>query len=178
MDATDEMPKLPDDILSTVRPSRFWTLESEDFASEADVSELVARMYDYPEDSFYLYCLKDGPIPDALRGAIDSRIVLIKEWQHNHYPHPRFKRDYVRLFEHRLLWDWERELFASSPTYIRYELALSAQARLKLEQQQFIAMHKSAESNPIELKPNFMGLGIDVYKAIDWLRSALRGTHK
>ena len=174
----DETQGSPTVTLSSARPSRVWTLENGDFSDEGDVSNLIGRLYDYPEDFFYLYGQEGLPIAPALQIAIDSRVILIKEWQHNHYPHPQFQRDYVRLLHGQIFWAWERALVASGPMCIRYELALSAEARRTLEQQQLIAMHKASDSNPIELTPNFCGIGIDLYKAFDWLSNAVGGKPK
>ena len=174
MGDSDEMPRIPDDLLAHVKRTRFWVLENGDLVDEQDVSDLVARLYDYPDDDFYLFKQHDHPTNRPLQSAVDAEVISLTEWKLNYYPHPKFKRDYVHLDKHRLNWDWEREVIANSPMFVRFELKLTAKARRALEHQQLIATQKHADRNPVELKPNFMGLGIDVYKALDWLRNAFR----
>ena len=158
----------------TIRKSRIWVLENSDFAFESDISELLAKLYDYPEDSFYLFCQADAQICPSLLGAIETELLRVTESQSRFYKHPKFKRDYVRLNEHTTRWEWEREVIANTPMYIRYELALSEKARRTFEMQQTVAMHQAANSNPLELKPNFMGIGVDLPKAYSWLQARLR----
>lgn len=174
MGDSDEIPRLPDTLLSHVKRSRFWVIENDDLEEEQDVSDLVARLYDYPEDEFYLFKQHDHSTNLLLQSAIDGEVIVATEWRLNYYPHPKFERDYVHLEKHCLFWDWEREVIASSPMFVRFELRLTAKARRALEHQQLISAQKQADRNPIELKPNFMGLGIDVYKTIDWLRNTFR----
>jgi len=52
---------------------------------------------------------------------------------------------------------------------IRHQLKLSARANREFETQQLVAMQKGANSNPIKLEPNFMGIGIDLRKSYSWL---------
>jgi hypothetical protein len=174
MSDSEEISHIPDDLFTRVKRSRFWVLENADLEDQKEVSDLVARLYDYPDDDFYLFKKHDVSTNCHLQAAVDAEVILLTEWQFNYFPHPQFKRDYVQLDKHRINWDWEREVIANSPMYVRFELKLSPKARRALEHQQLIAAQKHADSNPLELKPNFMGLGIDVYKALDWLRNAFR----
>lgn len=174
MGDSDEALRLSDGILSHVKRSRVWILENADFSDEKDVSKVVACLYDYPEDEFYLFKQHDHPTNGFLQVAVDSEVVALTEWKLNYFPHPKFQRDYVHLDKARLFWDWEREVVATSPMFVRFELKLTAKARRALEHQQLIAAQKYVDRNPLELKPNFMGLGVDVYKAIDWLRAVFR----
>jgi len=171
---SDEMPCLPDDLLTHVKRTRFWVIENADLVDEQEVSDLVSRLYDYPEDDFYFYKQHDHPTNRHLQSAADAEVIVLTEWKLNFYPHPNFKRDYVQLDKNRLTWDWQRDVILTSPMFVRFELKLTARARRALEHQQLIAAQKQTDRNPVELKPNFMGLGIDVYKALDWLRNAFR----
>jgi hypothetical protein len=171
---SNEMPRLPDDLLTHVKRTRFWVIENADLVDEQEVSDLVSRLYDYPEDDFYFYKQHDHPTNRHLQSAADAEVIVLTEWKLNFYPHPNFKRDYVQLDKNRLTWEWQRDVILTSPMFVRFELKLTARARRALEHQQLIAAQKQADRNPVELKPNFMGLGIDVYKALDWLRNAFR----
>lgn len=178
MGESDELPHFPDDLLTHVKRTRFWVLENGDLVDEQDVSDLVARLYDYPEDDFYLFKQHDHGSNRQLQKAVDAEVISLSEWRSNYYPHPKFKRDYVQLDKHRLFWDWQKVVIDNSPMFVRFELKLTAKARRALEHQQLIAAQKQANSNPVELKPNFMGIGIDVYKALDWLRSTFKKDRK
>lgn len=174
----DEIPRLPDDLLTHVKRTRFWVLENDDLVCEQDVSDLIGRLYDYPEDDFYLFKRFDDSTNTQIQSAMDAEVITFTEWRLNYYAHPKFKRDYVQLDKHRLFWDWQRDVIATSPMFVRFELKLTTKARRALEHQQLIAAQKYADRNPVELKPNFMGLGIDVYKALDWLRNTFMKDRK
>ena len=53
----------------------------------------------------------------------------------------------------------------------RVKLTLSERIRRELEIKQKIETERKKDSNPLELKPNFMGIGIDLRKASKWLKS-------
>ena len=178
MGDSDEIPRFPGDLITHVKRTRFWVLENDDLVDEQDVSDLVARLYDYPEDDFYLFKQHDHGSNHQLQAAVDAEVISLSEWRCNYYPHPKFKRDYVQLDKHRLFWDWQIDVIENSPMFVRFELKLTAKARRALEHQQLIAAQKQVNSNPVELKPNFMGIGIDVYKALDWLRSTFKKDRK
>jgi hypothetical protein len=178
MGDSTETPTIPTLSLPQGRRSRMWVIENSDLTEERDVSDLIARLYDYPEDDFYLFRRNDHSTSPHLENAIAGEVISTPEWKLNYYPHPKFERDYVYLDKDRLFWDWEKDLLATSPMFIRLEIKLTAKARRAFEHQQLIASLKHADRNPIELKPNFMGLGIDVYKALDWLRTAFQRESK
>lgn len=47
-------------------------------------------------------------------------------------------------------------------------MMLSERKRRELEIREKIDTEKSFDVNPVELKPNFMGIGIDLRKAYQW----------
>jgi hypothetical protein len=172
------MPRLPDDLFRHVKRSFFLVIENDDVFDQSEVSDLIARLYDYPEHDFYLYKQHDHSTNAAIQSAVDSEIIALTEWRLDYYPHPTLKRDYVHLDKHHLQWDWQREVMATKPMYVRFELRLTTKARRALENQQLIAAQRQDNSNPVELKPNFMGIGIDVYKALDWLLAVFNSKPK
>lgn len=170
MSDQEDIPKFPDIIPDSIKKTRIWVHENDDFQTEEDISELLARLYDYPEDEFFVYSPKDQPINPFLRKAVDANAILITETQAFFYPHPKFKRDYVRIKEHAIRWDWEREVLAEGKMFFRHQLKLSERARRTFEMQQLVTMQgEASDINPIQLEPNFMGIGIDLRKVYTWL---------
>jgi hypothetical protein len=174
MGNSDEIPRLPDGLLTHVKRSRFWVIENADLVDEQEVSDLISRLYDYPEDDFYFYKQHDHPTNRHHQTDVNKEIIVLTEWKLNFYPHPTSKRSYVEIDKDRITWDWQQDVILTSPMFIRFELKLTTKARRAFEQRQLIAAQKQADHNPIELKPNFMGFGVDLYKAFDWLRAKFK----
>ena len=151
-----------------------WIHENGDFQTEEDLSGLLGIMYDFPEDQFFLFTPKAEGINPVVGGALAGSTIVIVESQGHYYPHPKFKRDYVQIHEATAHWDWEREVLAQGEMYFRHELELSERARRQFEMQQLIEMQKAANSNPIKLEPNFMGIGLDLKKAFTWLKKQFK----
>lgn len=169
MSDSEKLAVFPDIVPHSAIRTRVWGHENGDFTDEEAVSDLLARLYDYPEDEFYLYVLKIEQISSSLRAAIDSGVIVIAESKGHYYPHPKFKRDYVCIREGFIRWDWEREVLQEENMHFQHTLKLSEKARRTFEMQQLVSMQKAANSNPIKLEPNFMGIGIDIKKAYSWL---------
>ena len=126
--------------------------------------------FNCPEGDFYLYVPEGDPICPVVRKAMDSNLILGNIWKRNFYPHPRFKRDYVHILPDSARWEWEQELLDTAQEYLRFELTLSEATKRKMQINQHVSALQEAEGNPIELKPNFMGFGIDLNKAWAWFR--------
>lgn len=170
MSGPEDTPRFPNIIPDSIKKSRIWVLENDDFESGNDVSELLAQLFDYPEDHFYLFIENGTPINTFMNASIEQGIIRIVETQSFFYRHPKFKRDYVRIREHSIKWDWEREVVKKGPMYFRDELVLSEKTRRTFEMQQLVEMQKSQGSNPLKLEPNFMGIGVDLRKVYAWLK--------
>lgn len=174
-DENKERPLMfPSHLFDEVRKSRFWVLENEDICDQQELDHLLTIMFNCPEDSFYLYVPENESICPVIRKAMDSNVIIGSTWKRNFYPHPRSDRDYVHILPDNAKWDWERELLDSAQEYLRFELALSEAAKRKMQIEQHISAQQEADSNPIELKPNFMGFGIDLSKGWSWLRKKLK----
>ena len=110
MSDTEKLAVFPDIVPDSAIKTRRWVHENGDFKDEDSVSDLLARLYDYPEDEFYLYVPKAEQISTPLRAAIDNGSVIITESKGHYYSHPKFKRDYVCIKEGFTRWEWEREV--------------------------------------------------------------------
>lgn len=174
MTEQDDLPRFPDIVPDSVRKTRLWVHENDDFKTEEDISTLLGLMYDYPEDDFFLFTPKGASINPLVASAVAASAIVIAESKGHYYPHPKFKRDYVRIHETTVSWDWEREVLAQGNMHFRHELKLSEPARRQFEMQQLVEMQKTANSNPLKLEPNFMGIGIDLRKAYTWLKQQLK----
>lgn len=164
---------LPSHIFDEVKKSRFWVLENNDIIDEQELDRLLNVMFASPEDHFYLYVPENESICPMLRKAMDSNLIIGNTWKRNFYPHPSSRRDYVHILPGNVQWDWEQELLDSSQEHLRFELHLSEAAKRSMQINQHIIAQQEADANPIELKPNFMGLGIDLNKAWPWVRKKL-----
>jgi hypothetical protein len=169
MNPPEDLPRFPF-MPASVRKTRIWEHENRDFQSEGDITDLLKRMDAFPGDDFFLYCPKDEAINAFVGSAVGANAIRIVETQAYYYPHPKSERDYVRIHEGSVHWDWQREVLAKGNMFLRHQLKLSEQARRDFEMQQLIAMQKSTPSKVFKLEPSMWGLGIDLRAAWAWLK--------
>jgi hypothetical protein len=179
MSEAEDLPRFPDITPDSVKKSRFCVFENLDFTSQADVDALIQQLFNSPEDSFYLYCEEHTSISPLVNSAVLFGAIRIIESQGFYYSHPKYKRDYVRIREPFIQWEWERKTRDKGPMFFRHELKLSERAKRDLEQAQLLQRQRvereaervhASPDNPLKLEPNFMGIGIDLRKAWAWLR--------
>jgi hypothetical protein len=174
MSDTEKLAVFPDIVPTSAIMTRLWVYENGDFHDDESVSNLLTCLYDYPEDEFYLYTLKSEQISNPIRVAINNEVITIAESKGHYYKHPNFKRDYLCIIEGINQCDWESKVLAQGNMHYQRSLKLTEKARRRFEMQEMIAMQKAANSNPIVLEPNFMGIGIDLKKAPIWLLQQFR----
>jgi len=174
MSDSEKQAVFPDIVPDSAVGTRLWVHENDDFTDEESVSDLLACLYDYPEDEFYLYVFKGQPISQSLRAALDNSFVVIAESKGHYYPHPKFQRLYVCIKEGFTRWDWERDALQKERMHFQHTLRLSEKARRTFEMQQLVAMHQTVNSDPLILQPNFAGIGIDLKKAFLWLLQKIK----
>jgi hypothetical protein len=174
MSDSEKQTNFPDIVPDSAIGTRLWVHENDDFTDEDSVSDLLTRLYDYPEDVFYLYVLKGQPISPSLRAALDNSFVVFAESKGHYYPHPKFQRHYVCIKEGSTRWDWERDVLQKGCMHFQHTLGLSEKARRTVEMQQLVAIHQTVNSDPIILQPNFAGIGIDLKKAFSWLLQKIK----
>jgi hypothetical protein len=169
-DLKKELPKFPDLIPDSIKKIDRWVYENANLETEEAISELIANLYDHPENDFFLFRENDQPIKPLLQNLIDTNAIIVTETQTFFYPHPNFKCHYVKIERNSIRWDWEREVIAEKKVNFRHQLRLSEKSRRLLEMQQLIKMQNEAnDAGPLKLEPNFMGFGIDLKKAYTWL---------
>jgi hypothetical protein len=175
MTDSEKQAVFPDIVPDSAIGTRVWVHENDDFTEEGMISDLLARLYDYPEDKFYLYVLKGQHLPGSLRAALDNGFIVIAESKGHYYPHPKFQRHYVCIKEGFTQWDWEHDALRKGRMHFQHSLRLSEKARRTFEMQQLVAMHQAADSDPLILQPNFAGIGIDLKKTFSWLLQKIKG---
>ena len=168
MSQESEEPRFPDITPTHIVQSQFHVIEDDDIRSEEDLRQLLELMYEYPERAFYLFAAKDRGINHRIVSAERLGFVRYLSEEFFYFRHPKYQRDYVRILEHQIQWDWEREVFAKGPMFVRVSLGLTRKAERQFEHVE-IAM-KQKEKNPLILKPTFFGMGIDLPKLWAWIR--------
>ena len=97
---------------------------------------------------------------------------MTNEIEFNFYRHPSFRRDFIRIVakDGRYSFDWEKDVVEKGPMFLRVTLKLAEWKRRELEIRQQVEAVKASDANPLELNPNFMGFGIDLLKAVRYVR--------
>jgi hypothetical protein len=164
--------RFPEELATDVKLSQFYTIENSDIATEDDLDRLVELMFHYPERNFYLFGLKEQGANHIVVSAEQHGILRIERYETQYYAHPKFERDWVKIDKRNPKWDWEKNVIENSPEYIRFTLKLTERWRKKMELGEALsAAEPKEDKNPLLLKPNFFGMGIDLPKAWDWLKA-------
>lgn len=153
--------RYPDLPWSSVGKETFVPLRAEDLSSRAQVEDLILRMFDQPETSFYLY-LADGQfLPVAMRYSEERHEIQM----------PLVKRPF---YLHKAGGDHSfSEIKEASPNGVEYKqvtLRLTEKKRreLTIEQHLQAGEAKRPPEPVLYVKPSFLGVSIDL-KAL-WKR--------
>lgn len=145
--------------------------ETNEVRARSDIEQICRWIFYYPEHKFYLFLNEGVQENREIIHNLEKNGILAPTTEMNFFKHPSGRpKDYIRLNPNKIAFDWEKEVIEKGPKYIRIELNLSERKKRKLEIKEKINGEKEANSNPLELKPNFMGIGIDLNKVLRWLK--------
>lgn len=157
----------------TVTPGMMHFFEDEDIQTEKDVERLCLLLFNYPEHDLYYFHDSGKPVHALLRAAESSNCILLTESAPFYYKNPKYIKDFDRIAEGVVTYEWQKPLVENSPMHRRVTLKLPEQMKRRLEIWERINTEKAADANPLLLKPSLWGFGIDLPKAIRWLRRKL-----
>ncbi|MFH1931713.1 MAG: hypothetical protein ABIN18_09025 [Pseudomonadota bacterium] len=161
----------PFDILpDKVEVTQYHRFENNDIQTEEALRELISLMFDHPERDFYFFAEKDSKLNTLLMKAKQDGVILISEVDLFYYRHPKNKRGFVRIPRNGGEFEWQKELTKQGPMFQRAKLELTARMKRQLEALHKIEVEKISDSFPIELKPNFFGIGLDLNKLVRFVR--------
>jgi len=166
-------PVFPNIIPDKMEISESHIIEYEDIQTENDLSELILLMFNHPERSFYYFQKKDRSPNKFLEKVKCQGEILMNVTDFFYYKHPKNDRDYIKIHRDGGEFDWEKEVTKKGPMFVRITLQLSERKKRELEIHQKIGMEKNTDTNPIELKPNFFGFGIDLFKMFGIIKNWL-----
>lgn len=147
-----------------VKESRMHIFEDDELDTEKQVNNLILLMFEYPEREFFLFHNTNIQLSPKLKSAEEQNIILLNEVECFYYKHPKYKKDYVKISGNNLQFEWEKELIKKGPEYHKFTLKLTQKAKRDLEISYKKFKEKQIIENPLELKPNFLGFGIDLIK--------------
>ncbi|GEM_PF-2613065 len=155
-------PFKPDKVTETLSH----VFECNEFETDVKVNDLMWLMFECPEREFYLFREQSEQLPIKLIKLRDSNLLLMNEVECFYYRHPKpyHNKDFVRVAPHNIEFDWEREVVQKGPEFRRIKLRLTEKAKRDLEISYRSYKEKQAIENPLELKPNFCGIGVDLIK--------------
>ena len=157
----------PDKIVITT----YHVFETNEVRSESNIEQICRWIFNYPEHKFYLFLNEGVRENRGLIYNLEQNGILAPTTEMHFYKHPSNRpKDYVQIHPNEIEFNWEKEVIEKGPKYVRLELTLSERKRRELETKEKIDSEKEANSNPLELKPNLWGFGIDLKKALRWLK--------
>jgi hypothetical protein len=149
--------------------------EANEVRSLSNIAQICRWIFNYPERKFYLFLIEGIKENRDLIYHIEKSGILAPTTERHFYKHPsKYPKDFIRIHPNEIEFDWEREVVKKGPKYIRLELILSEHKRRELEIKEKIDTERGADTNPLELKPNIMGFGIDINKALKWLKNIFK----
>ncbi|MDW7772465.1 MAG: hypothetical protein SCH71_06185 [Desulfobulbaceae bacterium] len=169
----DDELSFPDHLITEVKRSMFHDIECTDIGSEEDLHNLVRMMFEFSERDFFLYCPASSGVNQMVLAAEVHGVLSIVRTEKCYYPHPNSKHDYVKIDRKEPLWDWEKEVRETAPEFLRCTLKLTDRWRRKLALKEALSEQEANkdEESPLILKPTMFGFGIDLQKALKWLKS-------
>lgn len=155
-------PNIPPDKITIIAACHF---EESNIQNDADIMRIIKFLYNYPEREFYLFLKKGKKSNRDLIYNLEKKGILANTTELHFYRHPNnVGRDYIRIYQNKIQFDWQRDVINKGPMYVRIKLDLSERKKRELEIQEKIEAEKNADTNPLELKPNFFGFGLDLQK--------------
>jgi hypothetical protein len=172
-DNEQDIPRFPDIPLDKVTKSKVFSIEVDDIETEADRRKLISLLFNSPEAAVYYFEPRGGPQNELIHQALLRGDILAPTVEFFYYKHPNFQHDYVRIQSRggEYKFDWQKKVAENEPMFTRMALSLSERKKRELTARYQLELQQESESsNPIELKPGFGGVSIDLLKAWDWIR--------
>jgi len=173
MKKKERLPVFPNIIPDKMEIGEFHVIEAADIQTANDLNELILLMFNHPERSFYYFGNKDGSPNKLLQNSKCRGEILMNVAEFFYYKHPNNDHDYIKIQRGGGQSDWGKEVVKKGPMFVRIKLELSEKKKRELEVYQKIEIGKSVDTNLIELKPNFYGIGIDLFKMVRKIRNWL-----
>lgn len=172
MTKNNSIPKFPEGlpVPNQIKETCFHPIVIEDFETNKDFEEVVHILYDHPEHDVCLYLERGGVKNRNLKEELEKIGIIFSTTEFYYYKHPKFERSFLKITKDMISSDWLREVVEKGPMFGLTILKLSERKRRSLEIHQKILCERESNANPLELKPNFCGLGIDLAKIPMWLR--------
>jgi len=145
-------------------------IQSKDLRSESDFIGITHLLYTYPEREVWLFLESKLKSNNFIISKLEQNGVLCDTTEYYYYKHPQDENCFLKISGNDFQFEWERAVVEKGPMFGRIILTLSERKERELEIQQKIDQEKESDNNPIELKPNFCGIGLDVYKFAKWLK--------
>ena len=185
-DAADGFERTPDGELvfphhilaaSVVRRGYLWMIQNKDLQTVEDIEQLRSLMFQFPEGDFQFFVREGEQFAPLLRQQVDAHRINVISSAGLFYPHPNFKDDFVRIHDGPVPFKWEEETRSKGEVHWQHKLALWGEnERILMENAQLIRQQEAyqEQKSPIELKPSWMGIGIDLRKVMRWFDRWLR----
>lgn len=142
--------------------------------SVSNIAQICQWIFNYPERKFYLFLIEGIKENRDLIYNLEINGILAPKTERHFYKHSSdHPKDYIRIHPNDIEFDWERSIVQNGTKYIRLALNLSERKRRELEIEEKIYADRVADSHPIEMKPNFFGFGVDLYKALRWFKKVV-----
>ncbi|MFZ5994142.1 MAG: hypothetical protein ACOYU4_04045 [Thermodesulfobacteriota bacterium] len=169
------MPVFPDILPDEVTMSKHHDIENGDIQTEDDLKQLLLLMFNHPERSFYYFTEKDSKPNEFLAKAENQEAILMNKVEFFYYKHPKNNHDYVKISRNGGEFEWQKEVVKQGPMFIRIEVELTKRMKRRLEVITKNEIEKSIDGCPLEVKPGFWGISLDVPKLWRWIKRRKAG---
>lgn len=131
-------------------------------------------MYQFPERKFYYYSPKGSGVNKYIEAAESEGLLQIIETEFYHYKVPVHDRSFFHLTPDKIKSDSEKSLAANNPMYMRSSIRITERCCRQLKNKEF-NLPQMPDENPVVAMPNVFGMGIDLKKALKWLKTKFSG---
>jgi hypothetical protein len=172
----NNLPKWPESLPlpDRIETTTMHIIEAEDLESNEEVDELISLMYAHKEREFYLFLKKGKPANRIILDRLEGFGIFRGASEFYYYRRPDSEHSYIRILSNEIQFDWQNRIVDEDPMFLRIALKLSQAKTRRLAIQEQLIIEKAQDVNPLELKPNFFGIGLDLFKfwrwALGWFR--------
>ncbi|MCI5146411.1 MAG: hypothetical protein D3923_13000 [Candidatus Electrothrix sp. AR3] len=149
-------------------------LQEKDLFKESSFEKIATLLFEHPERKVELYLETKNKTSKSHLEKLDGFGIICNSTEYYFYKHPKAPDRFVKISNNNYEFDWQKEVVGTRPMFGRTILTLSERKKRELEVNEIIEASNENEKNPVELKPNFMGLGIDLNKAYTWLKKIIK----
>ena len=148
-------------------------IHGKEIPSEHSLRSLCETLFYYPEREIQLYLEHKSPKSSLILDELRKHGVLCENTEYYYYEKRKNSCVFVKLKIEEAKTQWQKDAIEKGPMFGKTILQLSERKKREYEMQQLMDKMKSDDNNPLELKPNMFGIGVDLLKLFKFVKKKI-----